>query len=347
MKLLHLLRERRVAPYLGGYAAGGWIVLEVVDQFVDRGVLPELLYPLVLAIFLCGFPGAFVVAWFHGARGDQKAPRIERWLLACVALLALGVSGFVVRARLGADEPTTPLESLRPWEDPRRLAVLYFEGRPSGGEAELLAQGLTESLIDELSAVEALYVVSRNGVASFRGTSPRPDSVGHALEVGTLVQGRVTQADSLIRVNVEVLNAADGSQIESTDLQRPRSELFALQEELAQEVAFFLRERIGQEVALIERQAGADNVDAWVLVRKADELAEEAQRLTDLDDLPNARRRFLEADSVFAAAAELAPGWAEPVTRRGWIAYRRSRLLGMERSPENSALLDEAMGHAN
>ncbi len=347
MKILELLRRRRVVPIVGAYAAGGWIVLEVVDQFADRGVLPDILYPLVLTLFIAGIPGAIIVSWFHGAKGDQKAPRIEVGLLVMVGIVAIVASGIVLRAQLSQAEPIAPLERLAPIEDPRRVAVLYFEGRGTGEEAEHLAVGLTEALIDELSAVEALYVVSRNGVRPFRESAVKPDSIGRALEVGVLVEGRVTQTDTLVRVDIEMIHGKTGAQFERARVERPRAEILALQDDLAQEVSLILREQIGQEISLIERQAGTRNVDAWLRVQEAEELVVQSAQLASLDDLAAAEAHLERADSLLAIAGELEPTWAEPATQRGWVAYQRSRLLGFDRSEANAAFLDAAVMHAN
>lgn len=345
MKLLENLRERRLAQFLGGYAAGSWLVLEAVDQFSDRGLLPDIIYPLALTLVLCGIPVAVISSWFHGAKGHQTMPRVEKWLLAGVAAIALVASGFVVRSHRASERATVaPLEALSPTEDPRRVAVLYFEDRSPGEEADFLSAGLTEALIDELSAVEALHVVSRNGVALFRGETVAPDSVGRALEVGTLVEGTVSESESVIRVNVSLVSATTGEQFASSRLERPRAELFELQEDIANEVALFLREKLGEEIELIERQAGTDNVDAWVLLQRADEALDDADRLAGLDDAEAAADRMIEADSLLAEAEALAPGWVTPTTQRGWLAYRQVRLGGFGR--DRGDLIETGMSHA-
>ena len=347
MQLLHELKRRRLAQYATAYAAGGGVVLEVLDQLIGNAILPGLFYNLALVLFLSCIPGVVIIAWCHGARGDQVAPRIERGLLAVVGLIALVTGGVTVRRGLAEDAPTVALlDTLEPTEDPRRIAVLYFEGR-GGGETETLAMGLTEALIDQLVTVDALHVVSKNGVRPFRETSVTQDSIGRALQVGVLVEGRVTQGDSLVRAEVELIQASSGEQFGSARVERPRSEILALQDDLAEEISVFLRTRIGEEVALIERDPGSRNVDAWLRVQEADELTVESQQLADLGDGEAATERLLRADSLLAEAERLDPEWAEPTTMRGWLAYQRSRLLGFDRSEENSRILDEGMEDAN
>src|SRR5881394_2841098 len=129
--------------------------------------------------------------------------------------------------------------------DPRRIAVLYFEHRGDSTRTQYLADGLTESLIHELSAVKALQVISANGVRPFRNASTpvRSDSLRRSLGVGTIVQGTVTEEGDRLRVDVALAISflGHGALHDGADAERPRTELFALQDTLSRAVAEFLR----------------------------------------------------------------------------------------------------------
>src|SRR5688572_29979243 len=71
----------------------------------------------------------------------------------------------------------------------RKVAVLYFRDGDEGGKLTYLADALTESLIERLRQVQALTVVSRNGVAPFRDSDIPEDSIARVLQVGTIVDG--------------------------------------------------------------------------------------------------------------------------------------------------------------
>jgi TolB-like protein len=346
LKFITELKERRFAQFLTAYAAGGWIILEVVDQLVGNAVLPEGVYPIALTLFLSGLPAVAVASWFHGAPGHQRYTPLELGLLGTIAVVALGITAYVgTRQAASSSGPALALDRLDPTEDPRRIAILYFDAGGSS-EEELLAAGITETLIEELSAVPALHVISRNGVAPLRGTRAfRSDSVADALQIGTLVQGRVTEADSIVEVRVSVDNARTGAGIGSTSLQAPRSRLFELQRDVAQQVAEFLRQRIGEEVQLIRSQAEAGDVEAWVHVQEAEAREEEAERLMDLEDPAGAEGALAAADSLLAIAEAEDPDWAVPPTKRGWLSYLRSRWLGFERE-QIDRLIEEGLAHA-
>jgi len=332
------LKERRFPQFVVAYAAGGWVILQLVDQLVDRGVAPDPLYPTVLAIFICGAPAAIILSWFHGAPGGQKFRPLEISLLAALSVVTIGVSAWVWGATSTADAgPSLAAVDLPPTEDPRRIAVLYFEGR-GDEDVQFLAAGVTETLIDELSSVDALHVISRNGVAPFRDAAVSPDSVGRALEVGTIVEGRVTASADRVRINVSLVNATTGNQYADVELERPRAELFDLQDELAQEVALQLREKLGEEFELTQRRAETENLEAWELLQKAGFSSDEADELAGAGDPDAAVARLETADSLLEAAGALEPGWGRPVVERGWLSYKHSRIFGFDRAAADARI---------
>ena len=106
------------------------------------------------------------MAWFHGEKGAQKVQPLEKWSLAGVATVALVSVWLVYRGAA----PVVPEEG---GPAPSSIAVLYFEDLSPDGSLEYVAAGLTEGLIDKLSRVPGLSVVSRNGMARYRGTDIR------------------------------------------------------------------------------------------------------------------------------------------------------------------------------
>lgn len=327
MKLLTDLLERRVARYFVAYCAAGWAGLEVVDLLIENDVLPPWMWSTAFALFVTGLPGAVIVSWFHGARGRQEVPVFEKILLANVALAAVVVTGLSVRSGLAAGSDRRAAE-LAPWDDPARVAVLYFDER-GGDDASFLAQGLTEELISKLSGIDGLTVVSSSGSKLYRGRDVPSDSIGRGLQVGTLVQGSVAMASDRVRVQVSLVRSADGRQYETTTLERPRAEIFDLQDELVDSVSVFLRSGVGRELGSARLRAGTTSVEAWELVQQAAVAEEDGMALFAAEDHAGAERVLDRSDSLLAAAAVRDPAWGDPPTRRGWLAYRRSRLSGL------------------
>lgn len=206
-----------------------------------------------------------------------------------------------------------------------RLAVLYFEDFSPDRRLGYLVDGLTEALIHELSGVSGLQVVSRNGVKPFAETTVPVDSIARALGAGTLVQGSVAESGDRLRVSFQLIDGPSGTIVESETLERPRGELFALQDDLAERVGNVLRRRLGEEIRLRELRSRASSVEAWELVQRAEELALGAEPIAETGNLEEAGRILDRVDSLLAGAEALDPAWPAPVLQRGWNAYRRAR----------------------
>jgi len=284
-------------------------------------------------------------------------PRREIWRRPGVmagGLVVLAIVGSQAISMLVRDDPaaaarrtrSSALESLVVTEDPRRIAVLYFEPRSPQEEVPFLAAGLTEALISELSTVSALTVTSRNGSALFRGAVVPADSIGRTLKVGTIVDGTVALSENQIRVDVSFVNASTGDLFGRTRVERPRAELFELQDDLANEVAVFLRGILGEELELIERRAGSENVEAWELVQRAVAHEEQADVLWGTGDVEATMRQLAAADSLLGLAEQVSPEWIEPTYRLGWLDYTRSRVTGLDERSAAGRWIGEGLEHA-
>jgi TolB-like protein/tRNA A-37 threonylcarbamoyl transferase component Bud32 len=247
-----------------------------------------------------------------------------RVAMAAAGAVAIGVTAWLLVPR-GRDTPVA--EAL----DPARIAVLYFDDRSPEQNMGYLADGLTESLIQELSRVEALRVISRNGVRPYRGGAVTLDSIVRALEVGTIVEGSVARSGDVIRVTVDLVDAESEEHLESRTLEQPWEELFALQDTLSAEVSRFLRTRLGREIRLRQQLAETQSVAAWELVQRAEGLRKEADSLARAGDSVAAGRALIVADSLLLQGQRLDRDWVVPTLVRAWVAADRADVSGVLR----------------
>ena len=216
--------------------------------------------------------------------------------------------------------------------DPRKIAVLYFQDRSSGKSLGYVADGLTEALIHELATVQTLKVISPNGVAPYRGTSVRPDSVAKALSVGTIVSGAVDAVGDSLLLSVSMSDASSGAELTSARLVAPKGNVLALQDTLAGEVSRVLRPILGQEVDRLISRAGTGSKEAWDLVEQAAGFDRQVEPLLASGDTAGAARQLANADSALARASRLDSKWTTPVIERGWIAWHQRHVKGFEKT---------------
>lgn len=209
--------------------------------------------------------------------------------------------------------------------DATRVAVMYFQDNSPTGQLGYLADGLTESLIQRLSEVNALKVVSRGGVYPYRGTNVTADSMARALSAGTIVRGTVEPDGSNFKVRVRLINGNTGESMGDESFDQPQANPIAAQDSLAAKVAAMLQKNVGAEVALRDARSGTDNAAAWTLFQRALRVRKDADAQAGRNEMPAAERSFATADSLLGATAAMDPSWAEPVVARGALYLARAR----------------------
>jgi len=325
MSFFSEMRERRLLPFMGAYLVTGFVALEGVDQLVSYEILPVLAYKIALVFYLFGIPGSLTIAWYHGAKGRQDVPKAEILIQASLFVLALLVSVLVFQRERTAEAQVAAAVSSG--LDQSRIAVLYFEDLSSDGSLEYVADGLTESLIQQLSEVRSLDVVSRNGVAPFRETSITPDSLARILDVGTLIRGSVESSGDDLRITTRLVDGASGADIERRLIEIPSGQFLAARDSVAEGVGLILRERLGEEVRLRQRMAGTTSDEAWSFVQRAERLLDRAEAQAEAGDTGPALLDVAAADSLLQLAELADPTWVRPTARRAHMSFRRAFFL--------------------
>jgi eukaryotic-like serine/threonine-protein kinase len=241
----------------------------------------------------------------------ESSVGLRRWIIGgTFAIFVLLVGGGIAAWRIWA-KPETARATNVGGLDAKRIAVLYFDDLSKDHSLGFLADGLTENLINELRTVRSLDVISRNGVEPFRSSEVARDSIGRALNAGTLVDGEVEPEGDQIRVTVRLIDGNSGADFERRSFQRPASDLTALRDSVDQEVAELIRKQLGEEIRLREQRQSTSNTQAWAMEQRA----ERSLKQDNLD----------QADTLAAAARQLDPKWIAPILMRTTVAYQHSR----------------------
>lgn len=316
------LKERRLVQIVFSYLAAGWIGLEVVSSLVDRGTISPLAWNIALVWFVGGLAAALLIGWYHGERGNQKAPLAEMVTLALVGFAVVSLSGWSVYGHVA--RVSSLQEARESALKLNRVAVLYFDDLSSDGSARYLADGLTEGLIDQLSSIRELDVISRGGVEPFRGTAVGYDSIGAALEAGTLVAGSVEPTGTGFRVALQIVDQS-GNAFERATFDIPADELNRADETVVGEASRLLRGWLGDEVRLRRTQTETESVAAWALYHRAEKARKDAETAALARDAAAMTASFDEADSLLILAHQADSEWDKPHVLGAFVAYRRSR----------------------
>jgi eukaryotic-like serine/threonine-protein kinase len=288
-------------------------------------------------------PSAATGAVRRATLGGMRARRPAWRRAAAIAggLAVVAGAGFVLARRR-----TPPGVGGAGGLDPRRVAVLYFDDLSRDHSLGYLADGITEALIANLSRVQPLAVISRNGVGPYRGGDVPVDSIARALAVGTVLAGSVEQQGDRFHVTVRLVDGASGADFRRASFDEPSGELLAaVRDSLSARVAAFLRERLGEEVRVRMERLGTTSVAAWSLRQRAEKSRKDAEAALQGEQAPAAFAAFREADSLAGLAEAADPQWVDPIVFRGQVALRRARLLADD---PRAALrwIQTGLGHA-
>ena len=229
------------------------------------------------------------------------------------------------------------------------LAVLPFLNENADSATDYLADGITDSLINKLSRLANLKVMSRNSVFRYKAGDAKasfPDArtVGRELGVRAVLIGRLRQVDGILIVSVELIDAADNTHLWGGQYNRELSDLLAMQDSISQQIAEVLRVRLtsADKLELTKRQT--ENSEAYHLylkgrfywnkltmdgVRKGIELFEEALQkdpkyalaYTGLLDCYTYLNNPVEARKAAVKALELDPTVGEAHASLGFFTF--------------------------
>jgi serine/threonine protein kinase/tetratricopeptide (TPR) repeat protein len=266
--------------------------------------------------------GAFARALTATSSVSTGRPNVRRWLIPASAVaLASAATAFALKTRTSESATATGAPK-------DHVAVMYLDDRSPDGELQPIANGITEALINEFSDVRGLKVVSRNGVAPYRGKSISTDSIAHQLKVGSIVTGFVAPArgDS-VRINLELVDAATGRQMGRTGINLARSAIVGVPDSIARVMSIYLRRQIGEDVAQLESRIGTKNAEAWSALQSARQLMPGIDSLASANAEEPALALAARVDTMLAKVEALDRNWLEPIVERGWLSYRTSRVL--------------------
>ncbi len=147
----------------------------------------------------------------------------------------------------------------------KSLAVLPFVNTSQDANAEYLSDGITESVINNLSQISGLRVMSRNSAFRFKGNQTDTKNIASQLGVETLVTGDIKQLGDKLIINVRLINASDDTQIWGNQYVRTNADIITAQNEIAQAVAGNLRLRLTASEQQQLNRKYTENAEAYQL----------------------------------------------------------------------------------
>ncbi|MEJ2534173.1 MAG: hypothetical protein P8008_01515 [Gammaproteobacteria bacterium] len=277
MKFLVELQRRNVIRAGLAYGLFAWALLQVVDFVLDVIGAPNWIMQTLVVLALAGLPAVLVFAWVfeltpEGFKRDAEVPRersarpqtarrLDGVILVSIALLA----AFLIADRFQPTPPpepaTAPAEpaeqaaskapaseetpvsstdaavTVLPTDGARSIAVLPFVNMSPDPDNEYFADGVSEEILNVLVDVEDLRVAARTSSFAFKGSALGIAEIAEKLGVEYVLEGSVRKAGDQLRITAQLIQAKDGFHLWSETYDRRLTNIFAIQDEIADNIA--------------------------------------------------------------------------------------------------------------
>src|SRR5436309_9377914 len=145
----------------------------------------------------------------------------------------------------------------------KSIAVLAFVNMSNDPDNEYFSDGIAEEIINTLTKVKALRVVSRTSSFSFKGRSDDIGEIGRKLKVNTVLEGSVRKASDKLRVTAQLINVAYGYHLWSERYDRQLEDVFEIQDQIAENIVRALRVVLGEDEKRAIEKTPTENVQAY------------------------------------------------------------------------------------
>jgi serine/threonine protein kinase/cytochrome c-type biogenesis protein CcmH/NrfG len=189
-------------------------------------------------------------------QSSTKKSKTLIWAVSgIVALALLAGTAFLWRSRSDQDQITS-------------VAVMPFVNASNDPNSEYLSDGITESLINNLSQLPNLTVMARSSVFRYKGRDVDPQTVAKELKVQALVTGRVVQHGDQLIISSELIDARTSRNLWGDQYDRKLSDALAVQQEITEAISAKLRERLSGETQKQVAKGGTRDPEAYQLYLK-------------------------------------------------------------------------------
>ncbi|MET0527872.1 MAG: adenylate/guanylate cyclase domain-containing protein [Microvirga sp.] len=256
--------------------------------------------------------------------GPQKVKNIEEPIRAYALKATRPISA-------GTDS-TKPLSL----PDKPSIAVLPFTNMSVDPEQEFFADGITEDIITGLSRLKWLFVIARNSTFTYKGKAVDVRQVARELGVRYVLEGSVRASGKRIRITGQLIDAETGKHIWAERYDRQLEDIFAVQDEITENVVATIEPHLYAEEGLRSSQQSPESIATWGLVVRAITLINRVERQANQEAQALLELAISKEPSYARAYAILAwAKWWQVFSQ--WFSERNSGLDGLYRETEDLA----------
>ena len=258
MSFFEELKRRNVIRVAIAYGVASWFILQLADVVLENIGAPGWVMQTVMLVLAAGFPLAVIFAWAfemtpEGIKKEKDVDRtqsitsttgrkLDRMI---IGILTVTVAYLLIDKLVLQDSVPAPTEVVQsesvdietPVDSGPSVAVLPFVNMSGDKENEYFSDGLTETLLHMLAQLPDLRVAARTSSFAFKGKDTGIAEISETLGVAHVLEGSVQKAGNRVRITAQLIRAEDGFHVWSQSYDRDLDDIFAIQDEIAKDVA--------------------------------------------------------------------------------------------------------------
>jgi TolB-like protein/Flp pilus assembly protein TadD len=266
------LKRRNVYRVAVAYGVVAWLLIQIASQVFPFFDIPNWAVRLIVLLLAIGFPVALILAWVFEltsegikhteavAPGESMMPRTGRKLDFLIIGILLVVIGIFTYQRFGPQKKTPAIGVELP---EKSIAVLPFQNLSDDKANAYFAEGIQDEILTRLAKIADLKVISRTSTQHYQSAPKNIREIAKELGVAHIMEGSVQKSGDAVRVNVQLIKAANDSHLWGDTFDRKLTDIFSVESEVAKTIADRLRAKLtGQEEKVIAAKP-TDNPEAY------------------------------------------------------------------------------------
>jgi len=290
------LKRRNVFKVAITYVVLAWLSAQVAELLLETFGSPDWVLKTLLMLLMIGFPFALFFAWAfeltpEGIKKEKDVDRSQsitgktgrKLDFMIIGVMAVGLAYFafdklvlstardaaLIEATTQAMTEQTASEST-PAQVDKSIAVLPFINMSDDASNEYFSDGISEEILNALAKVKGLQVTGRTSSFAFKGQDQDLREIGKALGVNHILEGSVRKSGNTVRITAQLIQVDNGFHLWSEAYDRELDDVFAIQDEIANNILQQLKATLlGEETTVVTvARADAQAYDLYLLAKQ-------------------------------------------------------------------------------
>ncbi len=261
------LKRRNVYKVAIAYGVVAWLLLQAASILFPTFEAPPWTMKVFVAVAALGFPVALIIAWAfeltpEGLKRTEVADELPRksernraWIYVVIIAGAVAASLFFFGRYTSSKQGAEMSE--------KSIAVLPFENRSEDKANAYFAEGVQDEILTRLSKIADLKVTSRTSTQHYKSAPKNLAEIAKQLGVAHILEGSVQKSGDAVRVNVQLIKAANDSQVWAETFDRKLTDIFSVESDVAKAIADQLRAHITRQEEQVIAAKPTKNIEAY------------------------------------------------------------------------------------